>query len=70
MAALRATNVVLTLKEGVTVAGVVVDVNGRPVPNVRIKERNARNGYVASYIFTNQTDGRFELKIAKLPPFY
>jgi thiol-disulfide isomerase/thioredoxin len=62
LAALRATNAALTLKEGVTVAGLVSDASGKPVGNVRIRERGARNGYGVSYAFTNQPDGRFELK--------
>lgn len=62
LAALKATNAVLTLKDGVTVRGVVVDSSGKPVPQVRLRERSVRSGHPFGYSFTNQADGRFELK--------
>jgi hypothetical protein len=62
LAALRATNSVLQLKEGSTVRGVVVDTAGKPVANVRLHERRGNGGYMMPYTFTNGPDGRFELK--------
>jgi thiol-disulfide isomerase/thioredoxin len=69
LAALRATNAVLTLKEGVTITGLVTDASGKTVSNARIRERGARNGYGVAFSFVNQTDGRFELKNREAMPF-
>lgn len=67
MEALRATNAVFTLKDGMTVHGIVVDSAGKPVPNARIKERSGRTAQNSTYIFTNGADGRFELKYRRAP---
>ena len=67
LADLRATNAVLTIKDGMTIRGLVADGSGKPVPNVRIKERSGRVAPTSTYIFTNDLDGRFELKNRRAP---
>ena len=67
LADLRATNAIVTLKDGVTIRGIVVDPAGKPVPNARIKERSGRIAQTSTYTFTNGPDGRFELKHRRAP---
>ncbi len=67
LADLRATNALLALKDGKTIRGLVVDPSGRPVPNVRIKERSGRIAQNSTHLFTNGLDGRFELRHRRAP---
>ena len=59
IAALRRANAVLTVPDGVTIRGLVVDEAGQPVPGVRLRERSGRTGRY--HLFTNEANGRFEL---------
>ena len=61
IADLRATNAVLTVSEGVTIRGIVVDTQGRAIPNAHLKERRGRSYQLPIYEFTNNADGRFDL---------
>jgi Thioredoxin-like len=61
LADLRATNVLLTIKEGVTVRGLVTDQADKPISGVVIKERVGRQYYGRNYQLTNESDGKFML---------
>ncbi|HUR44239.1 MAG TPA: thioredoxin-like domain-containing protein [Candidatus Saccharimonadales bacterium] len=61
LADLQKTNAVLTLKEGFTVNGVVVDSAGRPLAGARLKERAGGGYYEPPFAFQSGQDGRFEL---------
>ncbi|HEX7653793.1 MAG TPA: M56 family metallopeptidase [Verrucomicrobiae bacterium] len=59
--ALRATNLVLTIPEGVTYHVKVVDISGQAVSPVRLKARGGDLQQIPTYDFTNQPDGTFQL---------
>ena len=61
LADLRSSQAVLTLPEGNTVRGIVVDTSGQPIPGVRLRERNWATYPSSPFIFTNGPDGRFIL---------
>jgi hypothetical protein len=67
--ALRATNAVLTLPEGSTQRGLVVDEKGQPISGVVLREEPVQHTILApTWQFTNAADGRFEL-IHRVIPF-
>jgi len=59
--ALRATNAVLVIKDGVTIRGIVVDEAGKPIPNAVVKEREGSGWNVPMQQVTNDAQGRFAL---------
>jgi len=61
LADLRATNAVLTLPDGVTIRGVVVNETGQPLAGARIRERSGRAAVPPYYTVTTDARGRFEL---------
>lgn len=60
MAAVKGGDIALTLKDGLTVGGIVVDEAGQPINGVqlRVREATSRN---QPYALTNESDGKFEL---------
>lgn len=58
---LLSTNVVLKLKDGYNIRGVVVNQAGTPIPGVHLKARGGRVNQTPVYSFTNNPDGRFAL---------
>lgn len=60
LTALRATNAVMILKDGVTIRGVVVDESGKPVANTVVRERAGNAWNMPTYSVTNDAQGRFE----------
>lgn len=60
MAALRATNAVMVLKEGVAIRGVVVDESGKPVAGAVVRERAGNTWNMPIFATTNDARGRFE----------
>lgn len=59
LAALRRNDAVMTLPEGMTVRGKVVDDSGQAVSSVRLVEWHWRTAH--RHVFSNGFDGRFEL---------
>jgi thiol-disulfide isomerase/thioredoxin len=60
MDAVKAGNVVLALKDGLTVRGIVVDEAGKPLNGVQLRARDATSRN-PPYAFPNDIDGKFEL---------
>lgn len=60
LAELRATKAVLTLPDGLTVRGIVVDEEGRALSGVSVKEGYGHGSIVRVSEFTTSNDGRFE----------
>lgn len=60
IAAVKAASVVLTLKDGATVRGIVVDEAGKAINGVQLRARDATSRNLP-YAFTNDSDGKFEL---------
>lgn len=59
LAALRATNAIITLKNGVSLRGIVVDETGKPVPNAVVSERSGSGWNALVQTTTNDAQGRF-----------
>ena len=60
LAAVKAGNAVLTVKDGQTVSGIVIDEAGQPINGVQLRARDATSRY-RPYVFTNEFDGKFDL---------
>ncbi|MBK7998470.1 MAG: hypothetical protein IPK15_07080 [Verrucomicrobia bacterium] len=58
--ALRETNAVLVLKDGVSIRGIVVDEAGKPVAKAVVKERAGYSWNLPGHQVTNDAQGRFE----------
>lgn len=66
---LLTTNVMLELKAGSSIRGLVVDSFGKPVAGVRLKARGGQVSQTPVYMFTNNPDGRFQLNHWTVPQF-
>lgn len=60
LAALLATNAVLTLPEGLTVHGIVVDENGKPLSDVTVKDGHGFGNIVRTSEAKTDAEGRFK----------
>lgn len=58
--ALRETNAVLVVKDGVSIRGIVVDEAGKPVAKAVVKERSGYSWNTPGNQITNDAQGRFE----------
>lgn len=60
LADLKAGKAIVKLQEGVTVRGIVVDENGKPLSGVTVREGYGHGNIVRAGEFTTGDDGRFE----------
>ena len=69
LADLRATNAAISLKDGYTIRGRVVDSAGKPVSGVVLKARGGQVSQTPVFTCTNNADGTFEFSHWVVPQF-